>query len=121
MARLSKDDVVVSRPVRTFPNGDYFDLELCRKNSRYECIVRLNSCGKKDSRDSSVVMARAQGKTIREAELNCYLIALERCPRFPSPPYFKRGERTRRVVSSFRNPPAKDAPEYQEAIAELVR
>jgi len=118
MARLSNDDVLVSRPVRTFPNGDYFYLELCRKNSRYECVVRMNCSGKKES---SVVMARAHGKTIREAEEKCYLTALERCPRFPSPPYFKRGERTRRVVSSFRNPPAKDTAEREEAVPELVR
>ena len=117
MARLSKDDVVVSKPVRTFPNGDYFYLELCRRNSRYECVAHMNCSGK---RNSSVIMARAQGKTIREAEENCYLIARERCPRFPTPPYFKRGERTRRVVSDFRRPPAKDTSELEEAVPELV-
>ena len=42
MARLSKDVIVVSKPVRTFPNGDYFYIELCRKNSRYECVVHMN-------------------------------------------------------------------------------
>ncbi len=98
MARLSKDIVVVSKPVRTFPNGDYFYIELSRKNSRYECVVRMSCSG---NPDSSVVMAIAQGKTIREAEENCYRTALDRCPRFPRPPYFKRGERTRRVVSAF--------------------
>lgn len=117
MARLSKDDLVRSRPVRTFPNGDYFYLELCRKNSRYECVVRMNSAGKKDS---SVVMARAQGKTIREAEDNCYLVARERYPRFPDPPYFKRGERTRQVVSNFPGAPAPDTAELETGIPELV-
>ena len=117
MARLSKDDLVVSRPVRTFPNGDYFYLELCRKNSRYECVVRMNCAGRKNA---SVIMARAEGKTIREAEENCYLIARERYPRFPSPPYFKRGERTRQVVSDFRKTPATDTVELEEGIPELV-
>src|SRR6185436_17544112 len=104
MARLSKDVVVVSKPVRTFPNGDFFYIELCRKNSRYECVVRMNCAGK----GSEVVMATAQGKTIREAEDNCYRLALARCPRFPTPPYFKRGERTRRVVPNFRTTAVRD-------------
>ena len=117
MARLSKDDVVISKPVRTFPNGDYFDLELCRKNSRYECVVRMNCFGKNET---SVVMARAQGKTIREAEENCYLTALERCPHFPTPPYFKRGERTRRVVPRFPKSPLADTVEREEPVPELV-
>jgi hypothetical protein len=117
MARLSKDDLVVSRPVRTFPNGDYFYLELCRKNSRYECVVRMNCAGMKTS---SVIMARAQGKTIREAEENCFLVARERYPRFPDPPYFKRGERTRQVASDFRSAPAKDTAELEADVPELV-
>jgi hypothetical protein len=99
MARLSKDVVVVSQPVRTFPNGDYFFMELCRKNSRYECVVRMTCKG---NSNGPVVMARGVGKTIREAEQNCFETALERCPSFPKPPYFKRGERSRRVVPDFR-------------------
>ena len=118
MARLSKDDVVVSRPVRTFPNGDYFYLELCRKNSRYECVVRMKCGGNKNA---SVIMASAQGRTIREAEENCYRVARERCPRFPNPPYFKRGERTRRVASDFRIPPAETTLELEDTVPELVR
>ncbi len=101
MARLAKNVIMVSKPVRIFPNGDYFYLEMCRKNSRYECVVCMSSSG---NPDSPVVMARAQGKTIREAEENCCQIALDRCPSFPAPPYFKRGERTCRVVPVF--PPA---------------
>jgi hypothetical protein len=99
MARLPKDVVVVSQPVRTFPNGDYFFMELCRKNSRYECVVRM-TCSKNPN--APVMMARGVGKTIREAEQNCFESALDRCPSFPKPPYFKRGERTRRVVPGFR-------------------
>ena len=118
MARLAKDIVVVSKPVRTFPNGDYFFIELCRKNSRYECVVRMNCSG---IPDSPVVMAIAQGKTIREAEENCYRIALDRCPRFPKPPYFKRGERTRRVVPSFRTTAPKDTHKKDLGTHEPVR
>jgi len=99
MARLSKDVVVVTKPVRTFPNGDYFFMELCRKNSRYECVVQMNCASKPEDR---VTVARAEGKTIRQAEESCYEIARERCPSFPKPPYFKRGERKTRVVPSFR-------------------
>ena len=119
MARLSKDVVVVSKPVRTYPNGDYFYIELCRKNSRYECVVRLKSGGKPDS---SVLMAVAQGKTIREAEENCYRTALERCPRFPRPPYFKRGERkTRRVVAAFHTIAVRDTKKKGSGTPEPVR
>jgi len=99
MARLSKDVVVVSQPVRSFPNGDYFYLELCRKNSRYECVVRM-FCAREP--EAPVSMARAEGKTIQEAEEKCYQMALERCPRFPKPPYFTRSQRTRRVEPVFR-------------------
>src|ERR1700722_2575514 len=99
MARLSKDSIVVSQPVRTFPNGDYFYLELCRKNSRYECVVRM-FCFRKP--DSPVTMARAEGKTIQESEEKCCQIALARCPSFPKPPYFARSQKTRRVVPVFR-------------------
>jgi hypothetical protein len=98
MARLSNDVVVVSRPVRTFPNGDYFFMELCRKNSRYECVARM-TCSKNPH--APVMMARGVGKTIREAEQKCFESALDRCPSFPKPPYFKRGERSRRVVPGF--------------------
>ena len=99
MARLSKDVIVLSQPARTFPNGDYFYLELCRKNSRYECVVRM-FCARKP--DATVTMARAEGKTIQEAEEKCYEAALNRCPRFPKPPYFTRSQRTRRVEPKFR-------------------
>ena len=88
MARLPKDVIVTSQPLQTFPNGDYFYIELTRANSHYECVVRMARSG--DPTDSLVV-ARAQGKTIREAEDQCYLRALNRSPRFPRPPYLKRG------------------------------
>jgi hypothetical protein len=118
MARLSKDVVVVSKPVRTFPNGDFFYIELCRKNSRYECVVCMNCA---TNPKTPVIVARAQGKTIREAEEKCYRTALERCPRFPNPPYFRRGQSARRVVSRFRSTAVRDTRETESKIPEPVR
>ena len=97
MARLSKDVIVTSHPVRTFPNGDYFYVELSRRNNRYDCLLKMARDG---NPARSVIVVRAQGKTIREAEDDCYRKALERCPGFPRPPYLKRGDRSARVVSS---------------------
>jgi hypothetical protein len=48
---------------------------------------------------TALVVVRAQGKTIREAEEDCYRKALDRCPRFPHPPYLSRGSRSARVVA----------------------
>jgi hypothetical protein len=98
MARLAQDIIVVSKPVRTFPNGDYFYVELSRRHNRYDCVVRMARDG---NPTKSVIVVRAQGKTIREAEDDCYRKAIERCPRFPRPPYVKRGSRTARVASDF--------------------
>ena len=98
MARLAQDIIVVSKPVRTFPNGDYFYVELSRRHNRYNCVLRMARDG---NPTKSVTVVRAQGKTIREAEDDCYRKAIERCPRFPSPPYVKRGSRTARVASDF--------------------
>ena len=98
MARLAKDIIVVSKPVRTFPNGDYFYVELSRRHNRYDCVLRMARDG---NPTKSVIVVRAQGKTIREAEDDCYRKAIERCPRFPRPPYVKRGSRTARVASDF--------------------
>jgi len=98
MARLSQDVVVFSKPVRTFPNGDFFYIELSRKHNRYDCVLKM---ARDASLASAVVVVRAQGKTIREAEDDCYRKALERCPRFPRPPYLKRGSGTARVVAGF--------------------
>jgi hypothetical protein len=98
MPRLAQDVIVVSKPVRTFPNGDFFYIELSRKHNRYNCVLKM-------ARDAtpadSVIVVRAQGKTIREAEDDCYWKAVERCPRFPRPPYLKRGSRLARVVAEF--------------------
>src|SRR5262245_16718145 len=98
MPRLSQDIIVVSKLVRTFPNGDFFYIELSRKHNRYDCVLKM-------ARDAnpakSVIVVRAQGKTIREAEDDCYWKALERCPGFPKPPYLKRGSRSARVVLTF--------------------
>src|SRR5213082_4013750 len=96
MARLSQNVVVLSKPVRTFPNGDFFYVELSRKHNRYNCVLKM-------ARDAnpakSVIVVRAQGKTIREAEDDCYRKALERCPGFPKPPYVTRGSQLARVVA----------------------
>ncbi|HYR84074.1 MAG TPA: hypothetical protein VE422_08355 [Terriglobia bacterium] len=98
MARLAQDIIVVSKPVRTFPNGDYFYVELSRRHNRYNCVLRMARDG---NPTKSVIVVRAQGKTIREAEEDCYRKAIERCPRFPRPPYLKRGSRSARVASDF--------------------
>jgi hypothetical protein len=98
MPRLGQDVVVVSQPVRTYPNGDFFYIELSRKHNRYDCLLRMARHG---NRAKSVIVVRAQGKTIREAEDDCYRKALERCPRFPVPPYTNRGSRSARVVAEF--------------------
>jgi hypothetical protein len=96
MPRLAQDVIVVSEPVRTFPNGDFFYIELSRKYNRYDCLLKMARNG---SRAKSVIVVRAQGKTIREAEEDCYRKALDRCPRFPRPPYLTRGSRYARVVT----------------------
>ena len=98
MARLAKDMIVVSLPVRTFPNGDYFYVEMSRRHNRYDYLLKMARGG---NPAKSVIVVRAQGKTIVEAEEDCYRKAIERCPRFPRPPYLKRGSRSARVVSRF--------------------
>jgi hypothetical protein len=96
MPRLAQDVIVVSEPVRTFPNGDFFYIELSRKYNRYDCLLKMARNG---NRAKSVIVVRAQGKTIREAEEDCYRKALDRCPRFPRPPYLTRGSRYARVAA----------------------
>ena len=98
MARLEKNVIRTSSPVRTFPNGDYFYIELSRRHNRYDCLLKMAQDG---NPARSVIVVRAQGKTIREAEEDCYRKALERCPRFPRPPYLKRGSRSAVVVSQY--------------------
>jgi hypothetical protein len=88
MARLPKDVLVTSKPVCTFPNDDYFYVELSRTNGHYDCFVKMARAG---DPEKSLVVARAQGKTIREAELKIYERAINRFPRFPRPPYLHRG------------------------------
>lgn len=95
MARLPRDVVVISGPVHTFPNGDYFFIELSRKSGQYDCWLKMARDG---NPAKSVTVARAKGKTIREAETDCYQKALERCPRFPSPPYLKRDSKSSKVA-----------------------
>lgn len=98
MPRLAQDVIVVSQPVRTFPNGDFFFIELSRKHNRYNCLLKMARDG---NPIKAVIVVRAQGKTIREAEDDCYRKALERCPRFPRPPYLKRGSKSARVATKF--------------------
>jgi hypothetical protein len=98
VARLAKDVTVVSQPVCTFPNGDFFYIELSRKHNRYNCVLKMARDG---NADEAVIVVRSQGKTILEAEEECYRKAVERCPRFPRPPYSKRRARSERVVSRF--------------------
>ena len=98
MPRLAQDIIVVSQPVRTFPNGDFFYVELSRKHNRYNCLLKM---AREGDLARSVIVVRAQGKTIREAEDDCYSKALERCPRFPRPPYLKGASRSARVVAEF--------------------
>src|ERR1051326_3275221 len=74
MPRLRQDVVVVSKPVRTFPNGDFFYVELSRKHNRYNCVLKMT----RDANPAkSVIVVRAQGKTIKEAEDDCYRKALD--------------------------------------------
>lgn len=98
MARFAKDTTIVSAPVRVFPNGDHFFVEMVRTNSHYECILKMAPGGKAEK---SFTVVEVRGKTMREAQDNCYRKGIEKCPRLPSPPWVKRGEYT------FVAPPAK--------------
>ena len=103
MARLPKNILVTSKPVCTFPNGDYFFVELSRTNGHYDCFVKMARAG---DPAQSLVVARAQGKTIREAELKIYERAINRCPRFPRPPYVHRGSGASRTLVKPARPEA---------------
>jgi len=98
MSRLAKNVVLVSKPIRTFPNGDYFYVELSRKSTLYHCAVMMSCAGKPLE---SVVVAKSQGKTIREAEDAAYSRAIDRCPGFPRPPYL--ASPTQRDTSNARS------------------
>ena len=63
-------------------------MEMSRRHNRYDCLLKM---AREGHPTKSVIVVRAQGKTIMEAEEECYRKALERCPRFPRPPYLKRG------------------------------
>lgn len=86
MATFSKEGVVCSPPVRTFPNGDYFFMEMTRQNRQYQCMLKMAPSG---DPDKAFTVLRARGRTIREAQENCYEQAVERCPGLPRPPYPK--------------------------------
>ena len=103
MARLPKGILVTSKPVCTFPNGDYFYVELSRTNGHYDCFVKMARSG---DPSKSLVVARAQGKTIREAEIKIYERAINRFPRFPRPPYLHRGSGASRTLVNAARPGA---------------
>ena len=95
MARLPKNVLITTQPVRVFPNEDYLYAEISRENVQYECRMKMARQG---DPSRSLDVARALGKTMREAEDKCYQRALERFPRLPSPPYRKKGAGASRTL-----------------------
>jgi len=97
MARLPKDVLITTQPVRVFPNEDYLYVEISRANVHYDCRMKMARQG---DPARSLDVARAQGRTMREAEDKCYQRALERFPRLPRPPYSKKGSGASRTLLS---------------------
>ena len=95
MARLPKDVLITTQPVRVFPNEDYLYVEISRANVQYDCRMKM---ARKGDPTRSLDVARALGKTMREAEDKCYQRALERFPRLPRPPYSKKGSGASRTL-----------------------
>ncbi len=95
MARLPKDVLITTQPVRVFPNEDYLYVEISRANVQYECRMKM---ARKGDPTRSLDVARALGKTMREAEDKCYQRAIERFPRLPRPPYSKKGSGASRTL-----------------------
>ena len=95
MARLPKNVLITTQPVRVFPNEDYLYAEISRANVQYECRMKM---ARKGDPSLSLDVARALGKTMREAEDKCYQRALERFPRLPRPPYRKKGSGASRTL-----------------------
>ena len=95
MARLPKDVLITTQPVRVFPNEDYLYVEISRANVHYDCRMKM---ARKGDPSRSLDVARALGKTMREAEDICYQRALERFPRLPRPPYSKKGSGASRTL-----------------------
>ena len=95
MARLPKDVLITTQPVRVFPNEDYLYVEISRANVHYDCRMKM---ARKGDPSHSLDVARAQGRTMREAEDRCYQRALERFPRLPRPPYSKKGSGASRTM-----------------------
>ena len=60
---------------------------VARVDSLYSLYTVVNDGGRIESRP----VLLAAPKTIAEAEDKCYMRALDRSPRFPRPPYLKRG------------------------------
>ena len=90
MSRFLTGTVVVSQPIHTFPNGDYFYIEMSKKNGRYACAMKFAQ----PSLGGAVPVVQVQAPTVREAQERCYQRAVEKCPRLPRPPYLKRGTDT---------------------------
>ncbi len=95
MSRFLGGAVVVSKPIHTVPNGDYFFIEMRKKNGQYECSMKIGR-----SSDLPVQVVRVQARTVREAQERCYQRAVEKFRRLPRPPYFKRGHDIVRVPST---------------------
>jgi len=95
VARLPKDVLITTQPVRVFPNEDYLYVEISRANVQYECRMKMARNG---DPSHSLDVARAIGKTMREAEDKCHQRALERFPRLPRPPYSKKGSGASRTL-----------------------
>ena len=104
MARLPKDVVVTSKPVSHVSKRRL----LLRGAVPEEWTVRLFRAKMARSGDParSLVVARAQGKTIREAEQKIYERAIHRFPRFPRPPYLHRGSVASRTLVKATHPGA---------------
>ncbi len=95
MTRFAAGVVVVSAPIHTFPNGDYFFVEMSRKNGSYDCRMKMALSGKSER---PIQLVRVQARTVREAQERCYERGVEKCPRLPRPPYFRRGsDEVRRI------------------------
>ena len=95
VARLPKNVLITTQPVRIFPNEDYLYVEISRANVQYECRMKM---ARKGDPARSLDVAKALGKTMREAEDKCFQRAIERFPRLPRPPYRKKGSGASRTL-----------------------
>lgn len=96
MTRFVAGAVIVSQPILTFPNGDYFFVEVSRRNGRYRCEMMM---ARKNS-DQRIPVVHVLARTVEDAQQRCFESAVEKCPRLPRPPYLKRGQDTVRSSAS---------------------